>query len=91
MGRWASLDVPACETLYVASVSGEPGHESARHFGGQGRRRFRHRARATLADAVAELVERRVGALLVFGEDDPEQRHPLGIVTERDILYYCAG
>ena len=44
----------------------------------------------TLAEAVAELVERRVGALLVFSDEDPERRRPVGIVTERDILYYCA-
>jgi CBS domain-containing protein len=45
---------------------------------------------ATLAEAVAELVERRVGALLVFRDEGPEEQRLAGIVTERDILYYCA-
>jgi CBS domain-containing protein len=45
---------------------------------------------ATLAEAVADLVEKRVGALLVFSDEDPERRRPVGIVTERDILYYCS-
>jgi CBS domain-containing protein len=45
---------------------------------------------ATLAEAVADLVERHVGALLVFREEGPEERQLAGIVTERDILYYCA-
>jgi CBS domain-containing protein len=45
---------------------------------------------ATLAEVVAELVERRVGALLVFRDEGSDERRLAGIVTERDILYYCA-
>jgi CBS domain-containing protein len=46
---------------------------------------------ATLADAVRELVDHRVGALLV-GEPDPAGGQRLvGILSERDLLYAHAG
>ena len=41
--------------------------------------------RQTLIDAVALACEKRVGALLVVDDD----AKPVGIVTERDILYEC--
>jgi CBS domain-containing protein len=45
---------------------------------------------ATLADVVRELVEHRVGALVICGPDTAEEKRLLGIITERDILYCCA-
>jgi CBS domain-containing protein len=46
---------------------------------------------ATLADAVRELVDDRIGALLV-GEPDPGGgQRLLGIFSERDVLYAHAG
>lgn len=41
----------------------------------------------TVQDAIARLVERNIGALVVAGENGD----PVGIVTERDILRCCAG
>ena len=45
---------------------------------------------ATLADAVQKLVEHNVGSLVVCGSGDEAQR-PVGIVTERDVLHFCAS
>jgi CBS domain-containing protein len=45
---------------------------------------------ATLADVVHRLVEHKVGSLLVCRPDRPQENRPVGIVTERDILYFCA-
>jgi CBS domain-containing protein len=45
---------------------------------------------ATLAEVAQKLVEHRVGALLVCTRDEEGQLQLKGIVTERDILYYCA-
>ena len=45
---------------------------------------------ATLADVVRELMEHRVGSLVVCRPDGPEEERLLGIITERDILYCCA-
>jgi CBS domain-containing protein len=45
---------------------------------------------ATLAEVVRRLVEHRVGSLLVCRQDRPEESRLVGIVTERDILYFCA-
>jgi CBS domain-containing protein len=42
---------------------------------------------ATLNDAIARLVEHKVGALLVTGPDD----EPCGIISERDIVRVLAG
>jgi CBS domain-containing protein len=42
---------------------------------------------ATLADAVKDLAERRVGALVVTGAGD----RVIGIVSERDIVYTLAA
>jgi CBS domain-containing protein len=45
--------------------------------------------RATLADAVQQLVHKNLGSLVVCeSEDDPT--HMIGIITERDILRACA-
>jgi len=43
----------------------------------------------TLAEVVRRLVEHRIGSLLVCRQDRSENRL-LGIITERDILYFCA-
>ena len=45
---------------------------------------------ATLADVARELVEHRVGSLVVCPSDASQQPSFLGIITERDILYCCA-
>jgi CBS domain-containing protein len=48
-------------------------------------------SQATLAEAARKLVEHKVGALLVFGPGEGEDRELVGIITERDILYSCAA
>ncbi len=47
-------------------------------------------ADATLHEAVQKLVEHNVGSLLIV-EEDAEGKRPVGIVTERDLLRYCAS
>lgn len=46
---------------------------------------------ATLEEAAQEMVRRNVGALLVCERDVCEGERLLGIITERDILRFCAG
>ncbi len=48
---------------------------------------------ATLREAAERLVEKRVGALLVFprGVDDRQASQLLGILSERDVLRMCAA
>jgi CBS domain-containing protein len=48
---------------------------------------------ATLREAAERLVEKRVGALLVFPRDvdDRQAEHLLGIISERDVLRACAA
>ncbi len=46
---------------------------------------------ATLADAVRELVDHHVGALLVGRRDAAGVEHLVGILSERDLLYAHAG
>jgi CBS domain-containing protein len=45
---------------------------------------------ATLADVARELVQHRVGSLVVCQPHSPEGTRFVGIITERDILYCCA-
>ncbi|MEN6458020.1 MAG: CBS domain-containing protein [Thermoguttaceae bacterium] len=42
---------------------------------------------ATLLEAVARMVEHRVGSLVVLRSDATGLEEPIGIITERDILY----
>lgn len=48
---------------------------------------------ATLREVAERLVEKRVGALLVFarGSDDRRVDQLLGIISERDLLRMCAA
>ena len=46
---------------------------------------------ATLAEAVRELSQHNVGALLACRRDPVEGEQLVGIVTERDLLHWCAG
>ena len=46
---------------------------------------------ATLKDCVADLVRHNVGSLLVCERDVEHGERVLGIITERDILHYCAA
>jgi CBS domain-containing protein len=48
-------------------------------------------ADATLADAAQTLVEHKIGALLVSQSPEGGEAQPVGIITERDILYSCAA
>jgi len=43
---------------------------------------------ASLAEVVRRLVEHRVGSLVVCQPGGPEAERLLGIITERDILFY---
>jgi CBS domain-containing protein len=45
---------------------------------------------ARLDEVARTLVERRIGALLITRSAASGEPELLGIVTERDILYYCA-
>lgn len=47
-------------------------------------------AEATLNDAVQKLVEHNVGSLVIVAKEGEGER-PVGIVTERDLLRYCAS
>ena len=45
---------------------------------------------ATLAEAVQELVRRNIGCLVVCSRDLAAGEQILGVLTERDILRFCA-
>ena len=45
---------------------------------------------ATLAEVAKKLVECKIGALLICQRDVEQGEQILGIVTERDLLYYSA-
>jgi CBS domain-containing protein len=45
----------------------------------------------TLADVVRELVERRIGSLVVCRRDEAGEERLVGIITERDLLLAHAG
>ncbi len=45
---------------------------------------------ATVQDVIRELVHHNVGALLVCRRDPVEGEQLVGIITERDILRFCA-
>jgi CBS domain-containing protein len=47
-------------------------------------------AEAALREVVAELIERRIGALVVCRRDAAGKEELAGIITDRDILYACA-
>jgi CBS domain-containing protein len=47
--------------------------------------------KATLMDVAQTLVEKRIGSLVVFLSDSTGKQELAGIITERDILYACAG
>ena len=46
---------------------------------------------ATLQDVVSALIEHRIGSLVVCRSDAAGKEELAGIITERDILYACAG
>lgn len=46
---------------------------------------------ATLTEAVRELTLHNVGALLACRRDPVEGEQIVGIITERDLLHWCAG
>lgn len=46
---------------------------------------------ATLADVVQKLVKHNCGSLVVCDTECEQNRHLLGIITERDILRACAA
>jgi len=46
---------------------------------------------ATLRDATHEMVRHNVGALVVCDRDLEQGEIPLGIISERDILRFCAA
>lgn len=45
---------------------------------------------ATLEHAVSRLVDHNVGSLVVCARDVEYGEQPIGIITERDILYSCS-
>jgi len=47
-------------------------------------------ADAALENAVRKLIEHNVGSLVIVARG-PEGEQPVGIVTERDLLRYCAS
>jgi CBS domain-containing protein len=49
------------------------------------------RPEQTLGEAVRELVDRHVGALLVYQADDAGKDRLVGIISERDLLFAHAG
>ena len=46
---------------------------------------------ATLEQAVSRLVDHNIGSLVVCGRDVDQGEHPIGIITERDILHACSS
>ena len=52
---------------------------------------FTTRPEAALDEAVRELVQHNVGALVVCTRECPDGERLVGIVTERDILHVCAS
>ena len=46
---------------------------------------------AKLAEVVREMVERNIGSMLVCRRDVTQGEVPIGILTERDVLRFCAA